>query len=134
MKLKLIAGIIACWMALVLIAWMGNVVAMAADQRFPVNMAQHFVAPVAVPSSPTDVYTKSVWLQSIEFIPQSSSSPTCTVQDKSGTPIIAYNAVQLSPNHSYRDERSDTAPLFMNGGITWSCSDSTVVAQLIVKY
>ncbi len=106
----------------------------AADTLFPVTMQSHVVTAVSIPATPTDVYTSSVWLKSIEFIPQSTSSPTCTVQDKSGTPVIAYNAIQLSPNHSYRDERSDTSPLFMNGGITWSCSDTTVKAQMIVKY
>jgi hypothetical protein len=106
----------------------------AADSLFRQSMASHYVAPMTVPSSPADIYTKSVWLKSIEFVPQSSTSPNCTVQDKSSTPVIAYNAIQLTPNHSYRDERSDTSPLFMNGGITWSCSDTTVKAQLIVKY
>ncbi len=106
----------------------------AADALFPQSMQSHVVALTTVPSSPADVYTKDVWLKSIELIPQSTSSPNCTVQDKAGTPNIAYNAIQLTPNHSYRDERTDTGPLFMAGGITWSCSDTTVKAQLIVKY
>lgn len=123
---------IAAFLIAVALVWVTTV--RAADTLFPPVMSSHVVAPVTIPSSPTDIYTSSVWLKSIELIPQSGSSPTCTIQDKSGTPVIAYNAVQLSPNHSYRDERSDTSPLFMNGGITWSCSDTSVKAQLIVKY
>ncbi len=106
----------------------------AADSLYPQGMATHVVAPVTIPASPTDVYTKTVWLVSVEFIPQSSTSPTCTVQDKSGTPIIIYNVIALTPNHSYRDSRPDTAPFKMTGGLTWSCSDTTVKGQLIVKY
>jgi len=120
---------------LVLILWVAlPVLVHAADILMPERIFNHVVSLTTVPSSPADIYTKSVWLKSIEFIPQSTSSPTCTVQDKAGTPNVAYNAVQLTPNHSYRDERSDTSPLFMTGGITWSCSDTTVKAQLIVKY
>ncbi len=104
----------------------------SADSLFPQSLATHTVALASVPTSPTDLYTTSVWLKSIEFIPQSTTSPTCTVTDKAGN--TAYNAIPLSTNHSYRDERSDTSPLFMSGGITWSCSDSTVKAQVIVKY
>ena len=112
----------------------GSLQVQAADARLPDGMANHYVALTTIPSSPTDIYTKSVWLKSIELIPQSTTSPNCTIQDKAGTPNVVYNAIPLSPNHSYRDERTDTSPLFMSGGITWSCTDTTVKAQLIVKY
>lgn len=104
----------------------------AADFLFPISLQKHYVSLATVPSSPTAVYATNVWLKSIELIPQSTTSPTCIVQD--GTGQLIYPTISLSPNHSYRDERQDTSPLFASGGITWSCSDSTVKAQLIVMY
>lgn len=119
---------------LVLLLLLTIVVCWAADSLFPSSLPAHYVSLTSVPTSPTDLYTSSVWLKSIEFIPQSTTNPTCTVQDKAGTPNVVYNAVSLSANHSYRDERTDTSPLYMVGGLTWSCSDSSVKAQVIVKY
>ncbi len=103
-----------------------------ADNIFIETMKAHYVSMMSVPVSPTALYSSNVWLQSIELIPQSNTSPTCTIQDGAGN--IAYNVIALSPNHSYRDERDKDSPLFMSGGITWSCSDSTVKAQVIVRY
>jgi hypothetical protein len=103
-----------------------------ADSLFPSTMQSHYIALTGVPTSTTAVYTTNVWLKSIELVPQSTTSPTCTVQDGSGNYL--YHAIQLQPNTSYRDTRQDTAPLYAAGGITWSCSDSTVKAQLIVMY
>lgn len=106
----------------------------AADVLYSQTMATHVVSLGAVPNSATDIYTQDVWLVSIELIPQSTTSPTCTVQDKAGTPNIAYNALALTAHTSFRDTRPDTAALFMKGGITWSCSDTSVKGQLVVKY
>ncbi len=103
-----------------------------ADNIFIQTMKTHYVSMTTVPVSPTALYSSNVWLQSIELIPQSSSSPTCTIQDGAGN--IAYNVIALSPNHSYRDERDKDSPLFMSGGITWSCSDTSVKAQVMVQY
>jgi hypothetical protein len=121
MKLKLIC-----------LALLAVVLLPAADILFPISMQSHVVVLTSVPTSTTAIYTTNVWLKSIELIPQSSSSPTCIVQDGLGNYI--YPTIQLSPNHSYRDTRQDTAPLYASGGLKWSCSDSTVEAQVIVMY
>jgi hypothetical protein len=106
-----------------------------ADFLFNPSLPSHYVPLTSIPTSPTAIYSQSVWLVAIEFIPQSTTSPTCTIQDNTTpTANIAYNAIPLSPNTSYRDTRPSNAPLFMNGGITWSCTDTTVKAQLIVNY
>jgi hypothetical protein len=128
MKLK-IAGILIVAIAL-LMGLMG--VGARADSLFPISLQSHYISLSSVPTSTTAVYSTGVWLKAIELIPQSSTSPTCTVQDGLGNYL--YHAVQLQPNISYRDTRQDTAPLYASGGITWSCSDSTVKAQLIVMY
>lgn len=99
----------------------------------PQVLATHYVSAVAIPTMTTTEYTGDVWLKSIEFIPQSTTAPTCTVANVAAT-MTAYNAIQLQPHTSYRDTRPDTAPLFMAGGITWSCSDSSVKAQLMLMY
>lgn len=107
-------------------------IAQAADSLFPPTMQSHYLPLASVPTATTTVYSTAVWLKSIELVPQSTTSPTCTVQDGSGNYL--YHAIQLQPNISYRDTRQDTAPLYAAGGITWSCSDTTVKAQLIVMY
>ena len=104
----------------------------AADKLFNTALPTHYVSLATVPSSPTALYSQDVWLKSIILIPQSSSSPTCVIQNAGGD--LVYPTITLTPNHNYRDEYSDTSPLLMAGGITWSCSDSTVKAQVMVKY
>ena len=126
--------VVACAAALLLMVLCCALPAVAAvtDFLFPLTMATHYVPLTSIPTSTTVAYATSVWLKSVEFVPQSTSSPTCTITD--GNNVLIYNAVTLTPNGSYRDTRPDTAPLFASGGIKWSCSDTTVKAQLIVMY
>ena len=132
-RLRMFAGMVAAGVLILLVALVVRD-ARAADTIFPNNLVTHYQPMQTVPSSPTDLYTQSVWLKSIEFVPQSTTSPKCTVQDKAGSPNLVYNGIQLSPNTSYRDTRTGEAPLFMQGGITWSCTDSSVKAQIIVMF
>lgn len=104
----------------------------SADSLFPTSLQSHYLPLATIPSSPASPYTSTVWLKSIELIPQSTSSPSCTINDGLGNHL--YPTIVLTPNFSYRDTRQDTAPLQAVGGITWSCSDTSVKAQLIVMY
>ncbi len=54
--MRMIASLLAGLVALVSLSLVGGSM-MAADSRFNFSMATHYVAPVAVPTSPTDVYT-----------------------------------------------------------------------------
>lgn len=93
----------------------------------------HIVKYRLAPSSPTDWYTKDVVIQSISFIPQSESwTGTCLVTDKSSpTPVKVYDTIPLASNTTYRDAPQD---MFLRNGLTISCSDGTVMVQIIVKY
>ena len=107
--------------------------AIATEKLVPTNLPTHVIQLQTIPSSPADIYTKSVWVKAITLIPQSNTNPTCTIQDKTPTtPVILYNVVALTANHTYHD--APPVPLYALNGITWSCSDTTVMAQLAVMY
>jgi hypothetical protein len=119
-------------LALVALIFSVTTPAQPTDNLFPIGMQTHYIALASVPTTTTAVYTTNVWYKNLVLIPQSTTSPTCTMQDGSGNYIL--KAVQLQPNVKYQDSQLDTAPLLAVGGITWSCSDSTVKAQLMVLY
>jgi len=122
---KYIFAIAVLFITLVLAAW-------ATDATMPTGLRTHYTALTTIPSSAADLYTHDVWLKDIILIPQSTTNPTCVIQDKAATPNIVYPTVALTANHKYED--SFTQPVLMSGGFTWSCSDTTVKAQVTVLY
>ncbi len=103
----------------------------AAESLVPIGL-RTFQLILTAPTSPTDQYTSDVYLKSVWLIPQSTTSPTCTIQDKAGSPNKFYNAVSVTANHTYRDE--PVTPVYFLGGLTLSCSDNSVLVILVVQH
>lgn len=104
------------------------------ESKMPSNLVTYYQPMQLIPSTPTQIYSSNTWLISIIAIPQSTTSPNCTVKDNAtGTPHYVWNAAQFQPNFNFTQSFVNQ-PLYMAGGITWSCSDNTVAAQLIVQH
>lgn len=99
-----------------------------------ISTLPHFehIVPSLVPTSPTDVWTRDVYLEAITLTNESSSTASaCTVQDKQGTPRAYMKTVSLAANTTYNDQHVNGR--YFPGGLTWSCTTGTVTGYLRVK-
>jgi hypothetical protein len=116
------------------LVWMPPHVHAQAVVAYPINFSQHQqTTPGFVPNTITDVWTQDVYLEALTLSNESSSTVTCTIQDKQGTPRAYFKTVSLAANTTYNDAHVPSR--WFPGGLSWSCSAaSAVTGYLRVSY
>jgi hypothetical protein len=131
MPFRMCSALVAFFVFAAALAFWSARLAKAADTLYPTGLQLHLLAPTTIPSSPAAIYSADIYIVDIILVPQSTTSPTCTFVNGAST-FTLYNAIPLTPNAKFNDHY--ITPLYMAGGLTWSCSDTTVKGQLVVSY
>jgi hypothetical protein len=87
-----------------------------------------------VPTTPTDVVTRTVFLDAWKLSNTTGSGISCTIQNKAGTPVVLWTGTV--PANTYGGDGGDGNKLSirMTGGITWSCTGTGVNGYLAYRY
>ncbi len=85
-----------------------------------------------VPTSPTDVITKTVNIKGIVLNNNSSTDTTCYLLDKQGTPreILGSAAAPITVSGSSQIIVAYSFKRRAIGGVTWACAANTVTGYI----
>lgn len=90
------------------------------------QFSEHFeTTPGFMPDSLTDVATSTVWIKEIHITNVSASAVTFTIQDKQGTPLLAFDEYSLSAGETFSNAWE---ALQMPGGFSWVASAANALA------